>query len=165
MIGSLNSNCRCPVLFINLLEQMLMITHNINTEHRRTEGTKQTQAQLTQRTVTHYSGIFAMITIVNSNTTMAAVSQAFLPPSAGHVVIVDWTSASTEEGLSRCRCGSNVTELMTHHIGISDVPTVITHSAPFPIVVDLYPSVVGTSHQSEVTLCCIAETTAVRIIE
>ena len=164
MIGSLNSNCRCPVLFINLLEQMLMITHNINTEHRRTEGTKQTQPQLTQRTVTHCSGIFAMNAIMNSNTTMAAVSQACLPPSAGHVVKVDWTSASTEEGSSRCRSGSSVTKLTAHHIGIVNAPTVITHSAPFSIVVDFYPSLVGsgTSHQSDVTLWCMRETTTVK---
>ena len=140
-----------------------MVTHNVTIEYRRTEGTKQTQPQLTQHTVTDCSGIFSGIkkATMNSNTTMGAVSQACFPPSAAHVVIVDWTSASTEEGLSGCRYGSAVTKLTAHHIGIVNSPTVLTHSAPFSIVVDLHTPLIvsGTSHQSDVTLCCMRETT------
>ena len=40
-------------------------------------------------------------TVLNSNTMMGAVSQACLPLSAAHLIIVDWTTASTDEGLSK----------------------------------------------------------------
>ena len=108
---------------------------------------KQKQIQLTLNS-THYPSIFTVNTVLNSNATMGAISQACFTPRAGHVVIVDWTTAFTKEGLSRCRCGSTVIELTAHHIGISNVPKVIAHSAPFPIVVDLYTTFIvsGTSH-------------------
>ena len=125
---------------------------------------KQTQIQLTLNS-THYPCIFTVSTVLNSNTGMGAVSEACFTSGAGHIIIVDWTAACTKEGLSRCRCGSTVIELSAHHIGISNVPTVITHSAPFTIVVDLHtPFIVSSaSNQSEITLCCMRETTAVRI--
>ena len=96
-----------------------------------------------------------MITVLNSNARMGAVSQVCLTPIAGHIIVIDWTTALTKEGSSMCRYGSAVTELMAHHVGISNVPAVITHSAPSSPVVDLHtsPAVTATSYQSEVTLC------------
>ena len=100
-----------------------------------------------------------MNAVVNSNTEMGAVSQACLSPSAGYVVIVDWTTACTKVGFSKCRCGSAVIELLADHIGISDVPTIIAHSAPCAIVVHLHTSftVRGTSNQSESSVCLMRE--------
>ena len=108
-----------------------------------------------------------MKTVVNSNAIMGAVSQACLTPSAGHIVIVDGTIASTKDGLSMCQCGTAVTELTACHVGISNTPAIITHSAPFSPVVDLHtPLVVSrTSYQSEVTLCGRRKTIAVYKIE
>ena len=79
---------------------------------------KQTQSQFTLQSVTHYSCILAVITIVNSNAVMGAVSQACLNPSAGHIIIVVGTISSTKVGTSMCTCGFAVTELMAHHVGI-----------------------------------------------
>ena len=110
-------------------------------------------AQPTLCSDTHHSCIFAVSTIVNSNTEMGAVSQACLTPSAGHVVIVDGTTALAKEGSCKCRCGSAVTELTAHHIGISNVPKVIAHSAPFSIVVHFNTTLIcsGTAHQADIT--------------
>ena len=110
---------------------------------------------LTWHWVTLHSCIFTMTAVVDSNAEMGAVSQACLSPIAGYVVIVDWTTACTKVGFSTCRCGSAVVELLADHIGISDVPTVITHSAPCAIVVHLHTSftVRGTSHQSDCSIC------------
>ena len=115
---------------------------------------------LTWYSVTNHSCIFTMNTVVDSNAEMGAVSQACLSPSAGYVVIVDRTAACTKVGFSTCRCGSAVVELLADHIGISDVPTVITHSAPCSIVVDLYTSftVRSTSHQSDCSICHMTTT-------
>ena len=109
--------------------------------------------------VTDHSCIFAMITVVYSNTEMGAVSQVCLSPIAGYIVIVDWTTACTKVGFSTCRCGSAVVELPADDIGISDVPTVITHSAPCAIVVHLHTSLIfrGTSHQSDCSICSMSE--------
>ena len=111
--------------------------------------------------VTHYSCIFVVTTIVNSNAIMGAVSQACLTPIADHIIVMDGTTALTIE--SFCRFGSGITKLTAHHMGISNIPTVITHSAPFSTVVDLHASPVGTatSYQSEVTLFGKRETTTV----
>ena len=124
-------------------------------------------AQLTCCGVTDHSCIFTMSTVMNSNTIMGAVRQACLSPSASYIVIVDWATALTEGSKSMCRCGSTVTKLLAHHIGISNVPAVITHSAPFPIVEYFYTPLIcsGTSNQSDCTiiLCCMRVTTAVRM--
>ena len=88
---------------------------------------------------------------------MGAVRQACLNPSAGNVIIVDGTTAFTKGSISKCRCGSGVTKLTTHHVGVSNVPSIIAHSAPCSIVVDFYTTltVSGTSHQSDFTLCVV----------
>ena len=106
--------------------------------------------QLTWCNIAHHSCIFSMTTVVSSNTKMWAVGQACLSTSAGHFIVVDWTTALTEGGTFPCRCSSAVTKLPTHHIGISDVPTVIAHSAPCTIVVHLHTSLIvtGTSNQA-----------------
>ena len=135
------------------------------TQQRRIQTTKQTHSQLTH--VTHYSCIFVVTTIVHSNASMGAVSQACLTPSAAHIIIVDGTTALTKVGISTCTCGSAVPELTACHVGISQVPAIMTHSAPFSVMVDLHTPLIvsGTSNQSEVTLCGRRETTAVYKIE
>ena len=92
-----------------------------------------------------------MVAIVNPNTQMKAVSQAFLGPIADDFIVMDWTTPCTKVALSKCRYSSAVIELLADHIGIIDVPAVITHSAPCAIVVHLHtPFIVrGTSHQSD----------------
>ena len=114
------------------------------------------QPQPTLRS-THYSCIFMVTTIVRANAPMGAVSQACLTPSAEHVIIVDGTTALTKGSKWKCRRGSGVTKLTTHHTGVSYVPSVITHSAPYSVVVDFYTTltVSGTSHQSDFALCVL----------
>ena len=70
-------------------------------QFRLQQENKQTQTQLTLLSITHYSCIFTVGTVLNSNTMMGAVSQACLSLSATHLIIVDWTTASTEEGWSK----------------------------------------------------------------
>ena len=67
------------------------------------------QAPLTLHSVTRYSCILIMITVLNSNTEMGAVSQACLTSIAGHIIVMDWTSSSTKESMSICRYGTTVT--------------------------------------------------------
>ena len=92
----------------------------------------------------YHSCIFTVTAILNSETGMGAFKQTSLSPVAGHVIIVDWTTAFSKVGIARRSCGFTVTKLPTYHAGISDVPTVITHSAPCVIVVDFYTSFVVT---------------------
>ena len=103
---------------------------------------------------THHSCIFTVSTVVTSNSIMGAVSQACLTPSASYIIIVDWITALTKESSNRCRCGSSVTKLSAHHVGISNVPAIITHSAPLSIVVDLNTPFVCscTCHQTDGTI-------------
>ena len=116
-------------------------------------------ALLTWYSVTPHSCIFTVITVVDSNTIMCTVSQACLSPVTDHIVIVDWTIACTKVGFSQSRYGSAVIELLADHIGISDVPTVIAHSAPCAVVVHFHTSFIvrGTSHQSDCSICCTRE--------
>ena len=112
-------------------------------------------ALLTWYSVAPHSSIFTMITVVDSNPVMCTVSQACLSPIADHIIIVDWTTTCTKVSFSQCRYGSAVIELLADHIGIGDVPTVITHSAPCVVMVHLHTSlaVEGTSHQSDCSIC------------
>ena len=116
-------------------------------------------ALLTWYSVAPHSCIFTVITVVDSNTIMCAVSQACLSSIADHIVIVDWTTACTKVGFSQSRYGSAVIELLADHIGISDVPFIITHSTPCVVVVNLNTSfaVGGTSHQSNRAICLMWE--------
>ena len=121
---------------------------------------------LTWYSVTSHSSIFAMSTVVNSNTRMRAVSQACLGPIAGNFVVVDRTTACTKVGFSQCRYCSTVIELLADHIGIKEVPAVITHSAPCAVLVHLHTSFIvrGTSHQSNCSIClCQSNNSSVSI--
>ena len=110
-------------------------------------------SQLTRYTA-HHPCIFTVSTVLNSNTRMEAIRQVCLSSIAGHIVIVDWTTAFTKVGQSWCRCGSTVAKLPTDYASISDVPEIIAHSTPLTVVVHLNTSLVdsATPNNTDVSL-------------
>ena len=93
---------------------------------------------------------------MDSNSSMGALIQAFLIPSAHYIVIVDRTSPFTMGSSRKWTYGSIKTELPTHHYGIKGWPKVLTDSAPCTIEVNFYTSrdryLYGTSLQSYITI-------------
>ena len=91
-------------------------------------------------TCTDYACIVTMDTVVYSNAVVGTLSKVCFTSSAIHLVIPNRTTTCTKCSHSRYTCGQKVAQLSAHCSGIIDVPTVIAHSAPFAIVVDLHTS-------------------------
>ena len=73
---------------------------------------------------------------------LAALSQATLSPYTPHIVVPGWTTASSKaRGARHFQC-SHVTQLTANDCGISEIPVVMTHSAPLTKEKDLNSSLV-----------------------
>ena len=81
-----------------------------------------------------------MDTLVYTDATVGTLSKVPFIPGAIHLAIPNRATTCTKSSPSRCTCGQKVAQLSAHYRGIIDVPTVIAHSAPFAIVVDLHTS-------------------------
>ena len=109
-----------------------------------------------------------------------AVNEVGLTAGAANTIQVDCTSAGTKVGIAKCYCICNnvisgkcqcyqiplemlvnlltfhrVTQLSTHHSGISASPGVITHSAPHIVHTDLHSAFIWnvTTYQPQLTSC------------
>ena len=111
-------------------------------------------SQLTFSSVTDHSSIIAMTTITYS--AVKAVYQVCLCAIAGHIVIVDCTSACTKVSWSIGRYHGAVTELSAYYNSIKDVPRAIAYCAPKVVEVDLNSSFIssGASYQTNTTITC-----------
>ena len=112
-----------------------------------------------QLTSTNYTCILTVGTAMYSNATVGALSYICFIADTVHIVIPNGTTTFTEVSPSKCAHSSQVAQLLAHHSGISDVPVVIAHSAPFATVVDFHTSFFHrcAPHQSKITfnICCI----------
>ena len=81
---------------------------------------------------------------------MMTLSDDALIPNASQFTEQDGITACTEPSRCKSSCCIEVTQLMTDHCGILQVPAIIAHSPPGAIVVDLHTPLMWTrpSHQS-----------------
>ena len=54
----------------------------------------------------------------------------------------------------RCGCGVRKTQTFTNNTRISNIPTVITYSSPFSIVIDFYPSIIIARTVNKTDILC-----------
>ena len=78
-----------------------------------------------------------MRTVVDAPARAPALKQGGLIPCALHFVQVNAATALSKLGTSTCRNSVAASQLPAHNLGITEVPAVITHRAPAPILVDL----------------------------
>ena len=73
---------------------------------------------------------------------LAALSQVMLSPYTPHIAVPGWTTARSKASGARHFHCSHVTHLTANDCGISEIPVVITHSAPLTKEKDLNSSLV-----------------------
>lgn len=90
-------------------------------------------------------------TVVGEPSVMRALPHLGFIPHALHVIQHDMAHAFLKVALSWGQHGLTAAELLAHHLGICQIPAVITHCAPGPIVRDLYSALtpVAAIHQSQ----------------
>lgn len=90
-------------------------------------------------------------TVVREPSVMCALPHLGFIPHALHIVQHDMAHAFIKVALSRGRHGLTTAELLAHHLGICQIPAVVTHRAPGPIVRDLDSALtpVAAVHQSQ----------------
>ena len=84
-----------------------------------------------------------------------ALGQVGLTANAGHIGVPNGTNALSKECKSRCTLCSSIPQLSTDYACISDIPSIIAHSAPLLIVEDLHTPFIWTNdtiHQTNSTL-------------
>lgn len=69
-----------------------------------------------------------------------ALAKVVLASRTLNVIQEDASGARAEVGLSRGCNGPSAPQLSAHHLGFVQVPEVITHGAPGPLVEDLHAS-------------------------
>lgn len=83
----------------------------------------------------------------------ATVRQTGLVPGALDVLQPDLPASCAEHRTVQGRLGQAASQLQAHHVGLAQVPAVVTHGAPLVVVKHLYPArtLVLPVHQSDPT--------------
>lgn len=88
---------------------------------------------------------------------VGAAPQIGLVSCTGHVIQDNGPRALSKLGISWGRHGPATAQLPAHHIGIVDVPAVVTHGAPGTLVKDLHATLTPVSSihepQSQTRVC------------
>lgn len=89
-------------------------------------------------TITCDSHILIVVAVVDAPSVASALTQGCLPPLAVHIIQEDGPAPLAKGEGSWHGDSMAATQLATHHIGIHDVPVIITYCAPGAIVEDLH---------------------------
>ena len=89
-------------------------------------------------TITDDAGIFIMSTVVDPEPWMSAVCYRWFPSWTNDVVQPDGSTALSKTCTMWCWTSPATAQLSAHHIGISQIPVVITHRPPLSSMVDLH---------------------------
>ena len=112
--------------------------------------------EITARTLhtTDDSSIFTMITVVGAEGRVGAHCQGGLWAWAPDIVQPDGPAALAKAGTAGGRQGRATAQLSTHHLGILQIPEVITHRPPLALVEDLHSAraVVGPRSQTHLSI-------------
>lgn len=79
-------------------------------------------------------------TIVDEPATVQALPQPGFCPQALHIIQDNGALSSLEMCLAEGRNGPATAQLLAHHLGIMEVPAIITHCAPGAIIVQFHPT-------------------------
>lgn len=96
------------------------------------------------------TSIFSVVTVVHCPGYMGAIVKGGLHAGALEIVQQDCSCARPEESFPPSRRGFPAAQLATHNLRVRDVPSIITHCAPFRIWIHLHPTLtpVLAAHQS-----------------
>ena len=89
-------------------------------------------------TITDDAGIFIMSTVVDPEPWMSAVCYRWFPSWTNDVVQPDGSTALSKTCTMWCWTSPATAQLSAHHIGMSQIPVVITHRPPLSSMVDLH---------------------------
>lgn len=104
-------------------------------------------------TIAHNSHILVVVAVVDAPAVAPAFAQGCLPALAVHVVQEDGPTPLAEGHGSREGDGVATAQLATHHVGIHDVPVVVTHCPPGAVVEDLHPPLAPAGPVGQTDLC------------
>jgi len=107
-------------------------------------------------TDTDHAGVLVVSAVVDAPAQAVAALQPGLAATAVDVVQQDLAAAVPEVGVLVRREGRAAAHLAAHHLGVGQVPVVVTHGAPAAPVVHLHAALAGvaTPHKPDGAVTC-----------